>query len=171
MLNYLNLIHDFHSHMLSMNHVNLVLAMTHLALSSHHSSWVHTLFYFMCIASLESGHLLSQCSFYAILFSDLVFVDWNCFQVGPQFVLDFSDFDSFCSSCSNVSRLSRICIKNLNYNCVKLSFHHIDCDFWMNIFCYEFLMFKHAHFIFPSLWFALMWSVTQQVMFTSLCEN
>jgi hypothetical protein len=107
MLNYLNLIHDFHSHMLSMNHVNLVLAMTHLALSSHHSSWVHTLFYFMCIASLESGHLLSQCSFYAILFSDLVFVDWNCFQVGPQFVLDFSEFDSFCSSCSNNRRLSR----------------------------------------------------------------
>jgi hypothetical protein len=62
----------------------------------------------MCIASLESGYLPSQCSFYAILFSALLFVHWNCFQLGPQFVLDFSEFDSFCSSFSNLSRLSRI---------------------------------------------------------------
>ncbi len=50
-----------------------------------------------------------QCSFYAILFSVLGFVDWNCFPVGPQFVQDFSEFDSnsFCSSCFNISRLSR----------------------------------------------------------------
>jgi len=53
------------------------------------------------ISSICNVHFMQFC------FSVLGFVDWNCFPVGPQFVLDFSEFDSFCSSCSNVSRLSR----------------------------------------------------------------
>jgi hypothetical protein len=56
-----------------------------------------------------------------------------------------------------------------------LCFYHVDCDFWLSIFCHEFFMFEHAHFIFSLIvvFNHLSWYTTSDVhsIMCALCEK
>ncbi len=100
MLNYLNLIHDF----VHICHPWIMLIWSLLWPTLHYQAIILLQFTVLIHVHCFAWEWISSIAMFILC----NFVDWNCFQVGPQFVLDFSEFDSFCSSCFNGSRLSRI---------------------------------------------------------------